>query len=90
MRKLFWIVVISLLLTGCQGRVSVIKQVVPNKLVVLTFDDAREDNYSFVAPLLQEYRFGATFYICEFFSNEIFAFFLVSLWQLRQYLFSVG
>lgn len=63
---LFWVLVISLFLTGCQGRMSVIKQVIPDKLIVLTFDDAREDNYSFVAPLLQEYGFGATFYICEF------------------------
>ncbi len=66
MRILFGVVVILLLLIGCQGRVSVIKQVIPDKLIVLTFDDAREDNYSFVAPMLQEYRFGATFYICEF------------------------
>jgi len=65
MRILFQLVVISFLLAGCQGRMSVLKQEIPDKLVVLTFDDAREDNYSFVAPLLQEYRFGATFYICE-------------------------
>jgi peptidoglycan/xylan/chitin deacetylase (PgdA/CDA1 family) len=66
MRILFWVVVIPLLLTGCQDSVSVIKQDIPDKLVVLSFDDAREDSYSFVAPLLQEYGFGATFYICEF------------------------
>jgi peptidoglycan-N-acetylglucosamine deacetylase len=66
MRALLWAVVISFLLVGCQGRVSAIKQAIPDKLIVLTFDDAREDNYSFVAPLLQQYQFGATFYICEF------------------------
>ena len=35
-------------------------------LVVFTFDDAAESHRSVVAPLLKEYGFGATFYICEF------------------------
>ncbi|MDP4206664.1 MAG: polysaccharide deacetylase family protein [Bacteroidota bacterium] len=38
----------------------------PERLVVLTFDDAVSNHYSFVGPLLKEYGFGATFYICEF------------------------
>jgi len=59
-------VIIPLLLTGCKDSISVLKQDIPNKLVVLSFDDAREDNISFVAPLLKGYGFGATFYICEF------------------------
>jgi peptidoglycan/xylan/chitin deacetylase (PgdA/CDA1 family) len=36
------------------------------KTVVLTFDDAPQSHYSFVAPLLKQYGFGATFYVCEF------------------------
>lgn len=36
---------------------------VPDKTVVLTFDDAVKSHYTFVAPLLQEYKFGATFYV---------------------------
>lgn len=36
------------------------------KTVILTFDDAPESQYRIVAPLLQQYGFGATFYICEF------------------------
>ena len=36
------------------------------KTVVLTCDDACESHYSFVAPLLKQYGFGATFYVCEF------------------------
>ena len=39
---------------------------VPDKIVVLTFDDASQSQYSFVAPLLKKYDFGATFYICEY------------------------
>ncbi len=34
--------------------------------VVLTFDDACASQYSFVAPLLKQYGFRATFYVCEF------------------------
>jgi peptidoglycan/xylan/chitin deacetylase (PgdA/CDA1 family) len=37
-----------------------------NKTVVLTFDDAPQSHYSFVAPLLKQFGFGATFYVCEF------------------------
>jgi peptidoglycan/xylan/chitin deacetylase (PgdA/CDA1 family) len=38
----------------------------PDKIVVLTFDDASQSHYSYVAPLLKKYGFGATFYICEY------------------------
>ncbi len=36
------------------------------KTVVLTFDDAVASHYHVAAPLLKQYGFGATFYICEF------------------------
>lgn len=38
----------------------------PEHLVYLTFDDATKNHLSFVAPLLQKYNFGATFFICRF------------------------
>jgi peptidoglycan/xylan/chitin deacetylase (PgdA/CDA1 family) len=38
----------------------------PDKLVILTFDDASRSHYSYVAPLLKKYGFGATFYVCEY------------------------
>ncbi len=38
----------------------------PEKVVVLTFDDAVSSQYTFVAPLLKKYGFGATFFVCEF------------------------
>src|ERR1044071_8171708 len=41
---------------------------VPDKLVVLTFDDAVASHYAVVRPLLQRYGFGATFFITEGFS----------------------
>src|SRR5262249_40995341 len=36
---------------------------VPDKLVVLTFDDAVKSHRTFVAPLLKELGFGATFFL---------------------------
>src|SRR3569623_185518 len=39
---------------------------IPDKLVVLTFDDAVGNHARFVAPLLKKLGFGATFYVCEF------------------------
>ncbi len=41
---------------------------VPDKLIVLTFDDSVSSHYSVVRPLLKKYGFGATFFITEGFS----------------------
>jgi peptidoglycan/xylan/chitin deacetylase (PgdA/CDA1 family) len=41
---------------------------IPDKLVVLTFDDSKASHYSVVRPLLKKHRFGATFFITEGFS----------------------
>src|SRR6187401_106438 len=41
---------------------------IPNKLVVLTFDDSVASHSSVVRPLLKKYGFGATFFITEGFS----------------------
>jgi peptidoglycan/xylan/chitin deacetylase (PgdA/CDA1 family) len=38
----------------------------PERLVVLTFDDAALSHATYVAPLLRKYGFGATFFVCEF------------------------
>ena len=43
-------------------------QPVPDKLVVLTFDDSKASQYTVVRPLLKKYGFGATFFISEGFS----------------------
>lgn len=40
----------------------------PDKLVVLTFDDAVASHYTFVRPLLKHYGFSATFFITEGFN----------------------
>jgi peptidoglycan/xylan/chitin deacetylase (PgdA/CDA1 family) len=38
---------------------------IPDKLVVLTFDDSSKSHYTVARPLLLKYRFGATFFITE-------------------------
>jgi peptidoglycan-N-acetylglucosamine deacetylase len=41
---------------------------IPDKLVVLTFDDSVASQFTVVRPLLKQYGFGATFFITEGFS----------------------
>ncbi len=64
MKKLSLII---LFLIGSIPSISqILKKPIPDKLVVLTFDDAPASQYSVVAPLLKEYGFNATFFVCEF------------------------
>ena len=51
---------------GQAGIAQILEKTIPDKLVVLTFDDATASQYTIVAPLLKQYGFGATFFICEF------------------------
>jgi len=64
MRILFVLTVI--LLTSYDLNAQIIKKEIPDRLVVLTFDDAVSTHAEFVAPLLNEYGFGGTFFVCEF------------------------
>lgn len=54
------------LLTAQLSYAQILKKPIPDKLVVLTFDDAPKSQYSIVAPLLRKYNFNATFFVCEF------------------------
>ena len=38
---------------------------IPDKLVVLGFDDCNKSDRNFVAGVLKKYGFGATFYVTE-------------------------
>ncbi|WP_114781829.1 polysaccharide deacetylase family protein [Botryobacter ruber] len=58
--------ILLLLTTACTTSRQIVRKQVPDKLVVLTFDDASASHASLVAPLLQKYNFGATFFVCEF------------------------
>jgi peptidoglycan/xylan/chitin deacetylase (PgdA/CDA1 family) len=42
-----------------------VRKPIPDKLVVLTFDDSAKSHHTFVRPLLKEQGFGATFFITE-------------------------
>jgi peptidoglycan/xylan/chitin deacetylase (PgdA/CDA1 family) len=57
---------LSLSLLAGAERVSARPRPVPDRLVVLTFDDAALTHATYVAPLLKKYGFGATFFVCEF------------------------
>jgi peptidoglycan-N-acetylglucosamine deacetylase len=48
---------------------QILKKDIEDKMVVFTFDDATASQYSLVAPLLEQYGFGATFFVCEFQPN---------------------
>ena len=56
----------GLVLSGSSAgeKVAVLKPI-PDKLVVLTFDDCNKSDRSFVAAELKKYRFGATFFVTE-------------------------
>ena len=40
-------------------------QPIPDRLVVLTFDDASRSHFTIARPILKQYGFGATFFITE-------------------------
>lgn len=45
---------------------QILRKPIPDKMVVLTFDDGVSTHATYVAPLLKKYGFGATFFVCEF------------------------
>jgi autotransporter-associated beta strand protein len=45
---------------------AVLKKPIPDKLIVLTFDDGCASGYTVVAPLLKSMGFNGSFYICDF------------------------
>ena len=47
---------------------GIIRKPIPEKLVVLTFDDSCASHATFVGPLLKKYGFGGTFYVSDAFA----------------------
>jgi peptidoglycan/xylan/chitin deacetylase (PgdA/CDA1 family) len=47
------------------GSISRATEPIPDKLVVLTFDDASKSHITVVGSLLKKYKFGATFFVTE-------------------------
>ncbi len=61
MRNFWGAVLLGLAALGIAGD----RPLVPDRLVVLTFDDSVASHATYVAPLLKQYGFGATFFITE-------------------------
>ena len=59
---------VSLLLVLVACNTLTAQQAVPDKLVVLTFDDSSRSHYDVVRPILKKYGFSATFFITEGFN----------------------
>jgi peptidoglycan/xylan/chitin deacetylase (PgdA/CDA1 family) len=47
------------------GGAALAVEPIPDKLVVLTFDDASKSHFTVAGPLLKKYKFGATFFVTE-------------------------
>jgi len=45
---------------------GVLKKPIPDKLIVLTFDDGPLSGYTVCAPILKSLGFGGSFYVCDF------------------------
>ena len=45
---------------------GILRKPIPDKLVVLTFDDACASGYTVAAPILKPLGFGGSFYVCNF------------------------
>jgi uncharacterized protein (TIGR03067 family) len=50
---------------GENAVLEVYKRQIPDKLVVLTFDDASKSHFTIARPLLKKHKFGATFFVTE-------------------------
>ena len=63
------IAVLLAVLSACEGGEEqtssgpVIRMPIPDKTVVLTFDDAQRSHLEFAAPILERHGFGATFFV---------------------------
>src|SRR6476661_8934517 len=55
----------SLLVLLLAALPAVARDPIPDKLVVMTFDDASKSHFTVARPLLLKYRFGATFFVTE-------------------------
>ena len=45
---------------------GILKKPIPEKLIVLTFDDGPVSGYTVVAPILKSHGFNGSFYVCDF------------------------
>lgn len=60
-----WLSLVTLTVAAPQEPPEPNSKPIPDKVVVLTFDDSVKSHFTFVRPLLLEHGFGATFFITE-------------------------
>ncbi len=61
-----YILPLILVFTLERSTAQIVRHPIPDRLVVLTFDDGVSTHATTVAPLLKKYGFGGTFFVCEF------------------------
>ncbi|MBT28350.1 MAG: polysaccharide deacetylase [Thalassobius sp.] len=61
-----YLITIALCVCSTIGYGQVLLKPIPDKTVILTFDDGVSTHATYVAPLLKKYNFDATFFVCEF------------------------
>jgi peptidoglycan/xylan/chitin deacetylase (PgdA/CDA1 family) len=95
---LFVVVLVVLTATRSQAqqesrRQTAARREIPDKLVVLTFDDSAKTHFTVVRPLLKQYKFGASFFITEgfdFHKNKTDYMTWKEITQLHQDGFEIG
>ncbi len=63
--RLFALLFAAASLTSCAAPQDTARLPIPERLVVLTFDDGNKSDFAYVAPLLEKFGFGASFYVTE-------------------------
>ena len=63
--RLFTLLPMAAWMTSCAAPQDTARLPIPDRLVVLTFDDGNKSDFAYVAPLLEQYGFGASFYVTE-------------------------
>ncbi len=62
----YLLIFLIIVLPNTHVQSQILRKPIPDKLVVLSFDDGPVSHATTVAPLLKKYGFGATFFVCEF------------------------
>ena len=68
--RVSWCKLVAALITVAVQNICSAADPVPDKVVVLTFDDSVRSQFDVVRPLLKQYGFGATFFITEGFEFQ--------------------
>ena len=65
-----WLIFSGIVVADEKPPQTAVRKPIPDRLVVLTFDDSSKSHFTVARPLLKEYGFGATFFITEGFDFQ--------------------